>query len=212
MTQVVHAAPVAAIDHLVYFVPDLEIGIDDAERRFGTRPEFGGRHPGRGTHNALVGLGDCYLELIAPDPTQPDPPTPRPFGIDERTDAGYVAFAVRPGPTDTIDGLVDAMRGAGVDPGDPAAMSRATPDGSELHWRLTLPLARYGGAVPFLIDWGSTTMPHTTAPAGPRLDSLSVTTEHPAEVAAVVAALGLGDRVHVEQGPFCLAPVLAPTE
>ena len=50
----------------------------------GVRPSYGGAHPGLGTHNALLSLGHhSYLEIIAPDPNQPTPPRPRPFGLDE---------------------------------------------------------------------------------------------------------------------------------
>ena len=56
------------MDHLVLGVPDLEKGIDLVERKAGVRATFGDRHPGRGTHIALLSLGGWqYLEIFARD-------------------------------------------------------------------------------------------------------------------------------------------------
>lgn len=186
----------AVLDHLVYAVPDLARAIDWFADATGVRPAIGGSHEGMGTHNALVSLGDCYLELIAPDPGQPDPPLsgqPRPFGLDEvlapdGQGATLVGFAIRPSDGETIDDLADRAADAGYDPGPTIAMSRLTPDGSRLAWRLTLPTQR---TLPFIIDWGDTPQPHTTQPGGVALTSFAVIHPRPFDVLGVFAALGL---------------------
>ena len=86
------------IDHLIFAAPDLEDGVREVEARFGVRAENGGQHLGQGIHNKLLALGPTtYLEIIAPDPTQPEPSGPRPYGVDavtpERT--GWLGHRVR---------------------------------------------------------------------------------------------------------------------
>ena len=153
------------LDHLVVAVPDLAAAVDKFEASTGVRPEFGGAHEGRGTHNALISLGSAYLEIIAPDPNQPDPEGPRPFGIDNITAPTLVTYAVHPAPGQSIDDVVAETRSRGHDPGDPIGMHRVRPDGERLDWRLTFPDPRVGsGVVPFVIDWGTTISPAATAP------------------------------------------------
>lgn len=184
-------ATMAVIDHLVYFVPDLDDGMDWFEDALGVRPTFGGSHRGRGTHNSIVSLGDSYVELIAPDPDQPSPRVARPFGIDDLRDQRLVTFAVQPGPEETMSDLVAAVTAVGHDPGEPVAMSRLRPDGVELHWQLTFPTGQADGFIPFFIDWGDTPHPAASAPGGVRLVDLMGSTPHHAVANRVLAALGL---------------------
>src|SRR6267142_855367 len=86
----------AQVDHLVYATPDLQLGVDTAEKLFGVRATPGGQHPGLGTRNALIALGPAsYLEIIAPDPAQPAPEAPRPFGIDDLGAPRLATWAAR---------------------------------------------------------------------------------------------------------------------
>ena len=73
------------VDHLVWCVPDLDAGIRALEAMTGVKAVAGGRHPGVGTHNALLSLGDTasYIEIIAPDPGQDEYRRPRVFRLDE---------------------------------------------------------------------------------------------------------------------------------
>jgi hypothetical protein len=84
------------VDHLVYAVRDMESSVDDLERRLSVRAKPGGQHQGRGTCNSLLALGPMsYLEIIAPDPRQPKPPTARWFGVDDIQNPRLVSWAVK---------------------------------------------------------------------------------------------------------------------
>ena len=174
----------AAMDHLMFACSDLEKTQDWFEQTTGVRPEFGGVHTGRGTHNALCSLGKrpggpsdaplVYLELIAPDPNQ----VPFDFGASERfifphalngNGAKLVHWAAH---TDTLRATSDAGRGDGADwPLAPVfQMEREDPvSKSTLVWSLSVldnnvPMEEAGGGIlPFLI--GEPHMPpsHPTA-------------------------------------------------
>jgi len=97
------------LDHIVYGVLDLAKGVADLERRLGVRGLPGGRHPGRGTHNARLGLGgQSYLEIIARDPEQEPSPGPLPFALERLTGARLVGWAMR---VHGLDAFVERARG-----------------------------------------------------------------------------------------------------
>lgn len=197
------------IDHIVLAVPDLAAGVAWFRRMTGVAPRRGGSHTGLGTANHLVGLGGTsYLEIIGPDPEQPRPAAPRPFGIDALDAARVVAWCVRP---PDLDRCIATAAVRGYHPGAPRAMSRRTPGGALLSWRLTPPASGPGdGVVPFLIDWGAT--PHPTAGALPTLPLRSLSAEHPdpAGVRARLAALDVDLPVRPAAEPRLLVTLERP--
>ena len=86
----------ALLDHIILGCSDLDRGIDLLEQNTGVRPAFGGVHPGRGTRNALLSLGERrYLEIMAPDPKQQD--IVRFPQIRQMTNPRLIGWAVHPG-------------------------------------------------------------------------------------------------------------------
>ncbi|MDQ4115754.1 MAG: VOC family protein [Actinomycetota bacterium] len=182
------------LDHLVLATPDLDATCAAVERD-GIALVDGGPHVGVGTRNRLAGLGaGCYLEVVGPDPEQPRPGAPRPFGIDRLAAARLVTWAVR---VPDLDAALDAARAAGHDPGPARAMSRRRPDGELLAWRLAFPPDDLGGVLPFLIDWGATAHPSGSLPGGSTLDELVLEHPEPERVRAVLAAVGGAEPVTV---------------
>ncbi|WP_246643611.1 VOC family protein [Nonomuraea ceibae] len=193
------------LDHLLYAVPDLTAAVAEFGDRTGVTPVAGGSHPG-GTANYLVGLGpSAYLEIIGPDPAA-DPATRRRAAELELLDVPRLAgWAVHP---DDIGAAVRQARARGYDPGDVEPMSRRTPDGRLLEWRLT----RWDepgrvDPVPFLIDWGAT--PHPAASGLPqvKLTAFRATVPEPPLLLARLRALDV--ELDVEAGaPVALHAVL----
>lgn len=198
-----------AVDHLVLAAPELGAGVELVARATGVRPVAGGAHPGLGTRNALMGLGEgTYLEVIGPDPEQPEPDGARPFLVDALDAPRLVTYACRP---DDLDASVAAARAAGVNLGEPRWMSRARPDGVELRWRLTPPdMLMFDGLVPFLIDWGGTASPAASAPGGCRLTGLRAWHPRPEAVRAALATLGVALEVQQADTPALAATLDTP--
>jgi len=196
------------IDHLVYATPDMAASAAEIAERWGVTPTPGGKHVGRGTHNALVDLGNgAYLEIIGPDPAQPRPPK-MPFGIESLAAPRLLTWAAKaPG----IEARVARARAAGFDPGEPEAMSRQTPAGELLRWKLSRREdAPGGGLVPFLIDWGETPHPSATASHGCRLVRLRGEHPDPDGVAKMLAALAVDLPVTSGPAPALIATIETP--
>ena len=182
------------IDHIIYGATDLDGAVADLERLVGVRAAGGGQHPGQGTHNMLLALGpETYLEIVAADPSQPEPTAQRPYGVDSLRRDGLVGWALN---CQDITEAVANVRAKGFDPGDVVEGHRRTNTGTLLRWRLT----RNGltaGVVPFLISWGDTPHPAASAPAGLVLESLHV--EHPDPESVIRPLQALGANVEVRQ-------------
>jgi hypothetical protein len=188
----------AQVDHLVYTVPDLQQGIDSAEKLFGVRATPGGQHPGLGTRNALIALGPAsYLEIIGPDPDQPKPAGPRRFGIDELKAPHLMTWVAKGKSLETF--AADA-KAHGVDLGAVIPGSRKRPDGVVLKWTYTDPqVVLADRLIPYFIDWGSSPHPSATAAKGVTLVGLRA--EHPdaERVRKMLKQLGL--ELAVTRGP-----------
>jgi Glyoxalase-like domain len=190
------------IDHIIYAAPDLEAAAADIEERFGVRAAGGGRHMGQGTHNVLLALGPrTCLELIAPDPEQPEPSAPRPYGVDGVIRGHLVGWALA---YDDIDGALARARAKGFDPGDVIEGHRVTTTGTRLQWRLTRN-ALTAGLIPFLISWGETPHPASSAPPGLLLESLHIEHPDPSSLMGPLNALG----AQVEVRPASQAALVA---
>jgi hypothetical protein len=190
----------AAIDHLMWAVPDLVAGVDRLESLTGVRAVSGGAHPGMGTANALLGLGPgVYLEVIGPDPALGEPTG---FGALLAALAGpeLRSWAIR---TDDIEQACAALTAMGW-PTEPRAMTRTTPDGTTLAWHVAIVAGRpIGDRWPFLIDWGASPHPSEGAPPGGTLDALTQTDPDPASLRQVLHLMSC-DEVEVGEGDATL--------
>lgn len=197
------------VDHLVYATPDLAAGIARIEQLLGVRATPGGQHPGRGTRNALVALGRrAYIEIIGPDPDQPAPPQPRPFGIDGLKAPRLVAWAAK---ENDLAGLSTRAAKAGVKLGELAAGSRRRPDGVLLSWNYTNPATIVADRImPFFIDWGKTPHPAESAVQGGALVELVAEHPDPAGVTTALNAVGLNLAVKKGSAPALVAIVNTP--
>lgn len=167
------AAPgAAAIDHVVWAVPDLALAAAELTDVTGDLPCGGGVHPAWGTRNVLFAAGDSYLELI----TVQDPAVARETAFGRRVrdvaaqGGGLAMWAVRlPDLAAVADrlGLV------------PVAGTRLIDDGQLLTWTTAGTEEAAVTGLPFFISW-TQGLPHALGRASlpaTRLASLTTSDE-----------------------------------
>jgi len=162
-----------------------------------------------GTHNALWGLGECYLEVIAVDPAGVRPERARWFGFDD----GAVQARLGQGPclltwavsTDDIDAISPP-----VPCHPPENFAR-----DDLRWQVVLPdgaALPLGGAWPLTIRWTHGLHPAKRLPnQGLRLERFEIAGAGAAEVQAALGRVAGPVVFALGSGPLRLsAEILTP--
>jgi hypothetical protein len=200
------------LDHILLGCNDLQHGIDFVFQHIGVLAMFGGVHPGRGTRNALISLGEPprqpprrYLEIIAPDPQQPDAPDI--YGLQNLTEPRLVGWAVRP---PDIQALANRLAKEGIAAEGPTPGSRKRPNGGLLQWKALRLKDDASGLLPFFIEW-STGSPHPSvdAPRGCHLERFEILTPDPDALAKTAKQLGLEVPILKGKSPLLRATIMS---
>jgi hypothetical protein len=185
-------ADLSGVDHVILGVNDLQRGIEELERLTGVRAVYGGAHPGRGTHNALISLGGAqYLEILAPNPEDAGS-TPWIGQLETLTALTPVGWAAR---SHDLAALQQSLKSQGVETGEIRPGARNRPDGTRLAWK-TLDLPAPSPLLPFFIEWDAgSAHPSETTPKGCRLTGFSLHDPAPDALRKPLQAAGLGVEV-----------------
>jgi glyoxalase-like protein len=177
------------LDHILLGCDDLDRGIAYVEVRTGVRAKFGGVHPGAGTQNALLSLGPHrYLEIIAPDPKQPDAADTR--GLKSLVnDPALVGWAAHPGE---ISALAAGLKQRNFEIEGPMPGSRKRPDGRVLNWTVLRLKNESTQLLPFFIEWGAGSIhPSVDSPQGCQLLRFEAVTPDVVRLSAMAKELKL---------------------
>jgi hypothetical protein len=182
----------AMLDHILLGCSDLDGGIDFVEKHTGVRAAFGGVHPGRGTRNALLSLGERhYLEIIAPDPQQAGAPDH--YGLLNLTEPRLVGWAAHPGD---LNELAKRLRNANIAFDGPNPGSRKRPDGRLLQWKTLNLKDDHAGLLPFFIEWSADTVhPSADAPADCHIVLFELASQEPEQLTKTMVILGLDVKI-----------------
>jgi hypothetical protein len=167
-------------------------------RTLGVEPVDRGAHPGQGTRNILFAMDDDrFLEVLGPDPKQPQSRAPSLRRLVEGALWWWAARSDAP-----LDDVRDAfaMRGVDVGPIEPGA--RIRPNGEWLSWETFDPAPAFVPALPFVIRWNDGPPVRARSPRC-RLRSLRLLDPDPATLGTIVDEVGLADAVSVERGGAC---------
>jgi hypothetical protein len=188
------------LDHIILGCSDLDGGIAFVEEYTGVRAVMGGVHPGRGTANALLSLGERhYLEIMGPDPkaTVVQPSAVHQVEVLKGlTTPRLITWAAHP---PDIDGLAKKLSDSGIAIMGPTPGSRARPDGRTLSWKSLSLADDHHGLLPFFIEWSASSVhPSSDSPKGCHVESFVVADQDPAKLSQIFRQIGVD--VPVERG------------
>ena len=197
------------LDHILLGCSDLNNGTSFVEKYLGVRAALGGVHPGAGTQNALLSLGERrYLEIIAPDPAQQDANDPRIPTLRKLSEPRLVGWAAHPGD---LAQFAAHLRNAGIACEGPTPGSRKRLDGRVLHWRTVNLKENPSNLLPFFIEWSADSLhPSADAPKGLRLMRLGALTPDPDGVAKTARVLSVDLSVSRGDRPMLQATISGP--
>lgn len=189
-------ADLSRIDHVILGVNDLQKGIEELERLTGVRAVFGGAHPGRGTQNALISLGEPhYLEILAPNPEE-EKNTAHINELRALTSLTPVGWAAR---GEDLPALEQSLKDQGIETGEVRPGARNKPDGTRLAWKTFGYAPSSHPLLPFFIEWDpATAHPSTTSPGGCRLTGFTLQDPAPDALRKPLQAAGL--QVEIREG------------
>jgi hypothetical protein len=200
------------LDHVLLGCDDLDRGIDFVEQRTGVRAAFGGVHPGRGTRNALLSLGERrYLEVIAPDPKQDRVEQfaqKQVAHLKQLTSPSLIGWAAHPGD---LEKFLAHLRQAGISFDGPRAGSRERPDGKLLQWKTLNLKDDKDGLLPFFIEWSADSVhPSADAPKGCRLTHFAAVAANIGELTKLTESLQLDLSFSLGDKPSLQATIIGP--
>ena len=205
------------LDHFILGCADLEQGVALVEKHTGVRAVFGGVHPGRGTRNALLSLGERkYLEIMAPDPAQhleagATVPGSRPSPLAklrELKEPRIIGWAAHPGD---LQNFAAKLQKAKIEFVGPRDGSRKRPDGKVLRWKTLTLKDDYEGLLPFFIEWSADSVhPSADAPKGCRLVHFLADSPEWGRVRDAASVLGLDLGVNMGTAAVLSATMVGP--
>ena len=202
----------ASLDHLLLGCSDLDAGIAFVEQRTGVKSAIGGVHPGRGTRNALLSLGERrYLEIIGPDPKQTEV---EPYSLDlvnkikSLKSPQLVDWAAH---VSDMTGYAKHLRATGFKIVGPHPGQRKRPDGQTLHWKALGLQENMNGLLPFFIEWSADSIhPSKDAPSGCSLESFALEDKDPQALKLLLQQLELAADVRKGEKPRLVANIKGP--
>lgn len=185
------------LDHVVIGCATLEQGVAWALEALGVEVPPGGQHPRIGTHNRLMRISaSAYLELIAIDPSLPQPARPRWFALDDPRQ--QARLRERPCVLTWVCGTSDIAAGLSAAPelGSAVEMTRG-----DLVWKISLrddgALAE-GGTLPQLIEWSDGSPAARIPDLGVRLKLLTLVHPQPDTLRRKLDGMGVSHLASVE--------------
>jgi hypothetical protein len=197
------------LDHLLLGIADLDRGIEWVREKTGLKPTKGGTHPGAGTRNALLSLGNRqYVEILSIDPQQK---------VANRTtnliqDLKIPRLITWAAVASDINVVACRAKSAGYAIEGPTDGSRVTPAGVTLRWETLRVLSEFGDVIPFFIKWqGDVVHPSEDFPTGCRLVTFEIYHPDADGVQQMLSNLGIDAMVKSGREPNLQTVLSTPT-